>query len=104
MKNKFSFRILAIILTAVVSSFAHAVEQWPGQDDFSNLNGPGVPNNAAGGNTAFLSIPLPARPVNNNPWFAPPVSQPTTQNPVEYNSCEEDQVLRPERNISCSGQ
>ncbi len=93
--------LYAAILLAAFISPGYAIDQWPGQSDFSNLNGP-VKNTDIFGQTPDLAIRF--NPPNVKPWKLPPSpSSQTTLTPAQYSYCRHYQTERPTRDISCAG-
>jgi hypothetical protein len=92
-------KIYAAILCAVIVSPALAVDQWPGQSDFGNLNGSAANNNN------------PYRPIVDFRFGRPapqaqrqPAPQPRTSlTPAEHNYCRQLQYESPAMDISCDG-
>lgn len=96
MKKKFC----AALAWAVIASPGYAIDQWPGQSDFSNVNGPTVNNDD----------PYRQKPIVDFRFGSPrPQSGPsgsrveTTLTPAEYSYCRHYQYEFPTRDISCAG-
>ncbi len=97
MKRKLS---VGVLLAGIVSP-VYAIDQWPGQSDFNNLNGP-VKNRNIFGQSPVLDFrfnPQTAKPLQPQPL----PSGRTTLTPSQYSYCLQYQYNRPTSDISCAG-
>jgi hypothetical protein len=97
MKRKF-------YVTALLASIAlpgYAKDQWPGQSDFNNLNGPVKTADD------FGDVPIAAWRFNSQsikPWkLLNSGAEKTTLTPAEYSYCRHYQYENPTRDVSCAG-
>jgi hypothetical protein len=88
----------AALLFAVIISPAHG-DQWPGQSDFSNLNGP-VQQTDDSGEVPIASFAF--NPPKLPHWLLPAVPK-TLLTPTQYNLCKQYQYDLPTRDLSCAG-
>jgi hypothetical protein len=99
-------KICAAMLCVTIISPVYAIDQWPGQSDFGNVNGP-VTNN--GGPYAQLPIVdfrfgSSGNPGQGAPWrMAPSQADKTKLTPSQFSACRQDQHDLPTRDISCEG-
>jgi hypothetical protein len=93
MKRKF----YAVLAWAIIASPGYALDQWPGQSDFGNVNGPTVNNDD----------PYRQKPIVDFRFGSPrPPSGSrveTTLTPAEYSYCRQVQMQSPAMDISCEG-
>jgi hypothetical protein len=93
-------KICAALLCVSLISPVYAIDQWPGQSDFDNINGSTRNNN-----------PYGQRPIVDFRFGRPdpqaslqPAPQPKTSlTPAEYSYCRHVQFEAPALDISCEG-
>lgn len=90
--------IYAAILSFIASAPVYAIDQWPGQSDFGNLNGPTSNNN--GPNRPILDFRF-GRPYPQTQPFSTPQSRASSLTPAEYSYCRDRQMASPAQDISC---
>ncbi len=96
-------KIYAAILCAVIVSPVYAIDQWPGQSDFDNLNGPAANNGGPYAQRPVVDFRF-GRPAPQTSWQQVPSQADTTQlSPAEFSYCRQYQYDNPTRDISCSG-
>jgi hypothetical protein len=89
------------LMLAGVALPGFAKDQWPGQSDFSNLNGP-VKNTDNFGQVPIADFRFNPQAVK--PWRLPASrTTETTLTPAEYSYCRHYQNEFPVRDISCAG-
>jgi len=93
MKMKFGFLVAAPFLCLASGAYA----QWPGQSDFSNLNGP-VYNRTQNGSVPIYDQRF--QPRTPGSWWIAPGSNAKLP-PSQYNLCMEESLQMPTRAINC---
>lgn len=91
-------KICVGMVWVAIASPGYAIDQWPGQSDFSNLNGPTLNND-----DPYRQKPIVDFRFGKTQRLPAGPRVETTLTPAEYSSCRHYQYEFPTRDVSCAG-